>query len=183
MVRIMDQEACIDRFEASPGPRGRAQSMLGRAPWNRVTWIEAKTACEAAGKRLCTREEWTTACIGPQPCEFYCTPQYPYGPEYVYDKCFGAALASEPKRTGPFLTGSSQQCEGGVPGLFDMSGNVREWVSTCTTASCKTLGGSYLDSGSSLSCKAEESEYSNIQVPKWSSGEGLDVGFRCCAGL
>src|SRR3954453_20589318 len=72
---------CIDRFEGSLVevlPRGRtrawspyhppertrtyrAVSRAGVTPQGYISQNEARAACEAAGRRLCTEHEWVTA--------------------------------------------------------------------------------------------------------------------------
>ena len=55
---------CIDAYEASRDGNGLAQSVAGATPWTNITWTDARTACEAVGKRLCTIREWIDACRG-----------------------------------------------------------------------------------------------------------------------
>lgn len=66
------KQFCIDVYEY-PNERGVV-------PRSWMTWRDVKSACEAQGKRLCTRSEWTFACEGQnmQP--------YPYGDGYHRDK-------------------------------------------------------------------------------------------------
>src|SRR5262245_32919860 len=85
---------CIDRYEASllqreadgklepwPGNRridGRESEMLAASrphvtPQGYINGLQARTACENAGKRLCAPDEWDRACRGPQGT------LYPYG--------------------------------------------------------------------------------------------------------
>ena len=39
-------------------------SLSGRQPSRKLTWFQASQACAAAGKHLCTNEEWQTAAAG-----------------------------------------------------------------------------------------------------------------------
>jgi hypothetical protein len=186
-VRVGSQPLCIDRWEASRGKTGDALSAAGVPPWRRVTWTEARQACALSGKRLCTKAEWQAACIGPLDCGFMglsCVAGvFPYGTTFEEDRCWGAAKAGEPERTAPLAAGSMPRCEGGYPGLFDMSGNLREWVSDCTTYSCNVLGGSFRNSNYTLSCNANSSLSDGITAHDWSGSDGDTVGFRCCAPL
>ncbi|NMC70210.1 MAG: SUMF1/EgtB/PvdO family nonheme iron enzyme [Myxococcales bacterium] len=121
MVLVEALGICIDRYEASRGPGDAAVSAAGVMPWTSVDWFEADEACRRAGKRLCSGDEWLAACRGPHGYT------YSYGPEYRecwcnvagLDECYGPCV-TEP-------TGTRPTCEGGYPGLFDMSGNVAEW--------------------------------------------------------
>jgi hypothetical protein len=60
---------CIDKYEASrsdanstsSGFSYTAASQRGVVPWTSISQIDAKSACELAGKRLCSNEEWQIA--------------------------------------------------------------------------------------------------------------------------
>jgi len=56
----------IDRFEASIDAAGKAASVPGVLPAE-VTYDEARAACDRAGKRLCSSEEWVSAAKAPAP--------------------------------------------------------------------------------------------------------------------
>jgi formylglycine-generating enzyme required for sulfatase activity len=73
-------------------------------------------------------------------------------------------------------------CEGGVPGLFHMSGHVWEWTDACDTtaadpaqAHCRLRGGSFWDYDNRLFCAAPD--FSNF-VRDYAN---KNHGFRCCA--
>ncbi len=55
-------------------------NIAGQVPQSWMTWRDVKRACEAQGKRLCTRSEWTMACEGPG------MHPYPYGDGYHRDR-------------------------------------------------------------------------------------------------
>jgi formylglycine-generating enzyme required for sulfatase activity len=156
---------CIDRHEAylmadvggaltphphfrrpEPGARYVARSEPGVFPQAYISRVEAKAACEAAGKRLCTRKEWRRACRGKG------TQRYPYGPDGERGRCntgklhllrrfFGAnppggwsydAHFNNPEldKLPGFLarTGEYAGCVSDL-GVHDMLGNLHEWVS------------------------------------------------------
>ncbi len=156
MAALPGSAACIDRFEASRGDGDRAQSLRGMPPWSDVTAAAAASACAAAGKRLCTDAEWRSACRGT------CGRAFPYGEAYDARAC-GGVDGADGRTTLP--TGSLQGCEGGVPGVFDLSGNVAEWL-----ASGSLAGGSSADGPAALGCDAR----SPAPAP------GAPTGFRCC---
>ena len=164
MVRLLGLGVCIDRYEASD-VSGVTTSAAGPIPWSFVSYDEATIACVDAGKRLCTPEWWLEACQGQE------HRAYPYGDSYEPDRCSDSTEASQVLRQTGELTG----CEGGYPGLFDMSGNVAEWVERCDGDSCEARGGSYLSSGDHLSCSS--SEQLDFQT------QASQVGFRCCLVL
>ena len=62
---------CIDRFEYP--------NVEGQVPQSWMNWFDVKSACEAQGKRMCTKSEWTFACEGPE------MHPYPYGDGYHRD--------------------------------------------------------------------------------------------------
>jgi len=82
---------CMDRFEAShenatdtlKGDSPVAASQQGVLPWYPVTLQAARDACDAAGKRLCTPDEWFDACVGTSQTV------YVYGDEYLPEVCNG----------------------------------------------------------------------------------------------
>ena len=76
--------------------------------------------------------------------------------------------------------GSLSGCQGGVPGLFDMTGNVEEWQDSCDGDSgpndmCSNGAGAfdYGDPPTGERCDFADSDPRRSQFP--------DVGFRCCA--
>lgn len=164
MVYVPTASVCIDRFEASHDIGNIARSNPGVQPWVNVTWENAKSGCEAAGKRLCTEAEWEAACVGPAPGSIY-----PYGDVFGAHTCNGADHG-----VGAAVnTGSMTNCEGGFPHIFDMSGNVWEWTSTCS-GSCRARGGSFSLGGDYLTmrCSGATSFETN--------GDTAYLGFRCC---
>ena len=74
---------CMDRHEAQV-ENGRAISAEGQLPSNGLSFHDAARACEAAGFRLCTQDEWNAACGGDAHND------YPYGAEYEQDRCNSA---------------------------------------------------------------------------------------------
>ena len=134
-------------------------------PWVNVTFGQASTACRAAGKSLCDQKEWNGACQGPD------RNGYPYGDTYIADMCNGDAYGAG----APFPTGSLSGCEGGVTGLFDMSGDVWEWVRGCIgsgTNLCPIRGGSYIQNPNRVQCREEVDVDDDTRTNY--------IGFRCC---
>ncbi len=155
---------CIDRFEASRAPGDVAQSEAQQMPWIGVSFDEAKAACEGAGKRLCSGREWSAACAGLPAMRF------PYGPELDRGAC------NDDVEVAP--TGSFSGCEGGVPELFDMSGNVAEWAGlpedpgACGELGCAVFGGSVELGMPDLAC--------GLRAGFTRTSTGAAIGFRCC---
>jgi formylglycine-generating enzyme required for sulfatase activity len=122
---------CIDRFEY-PNRKGEYPIIL-------VNWYEARDACAANGKRLCTEDEWTFACEGEE--------ARPYPNGYVRDpeaclndrpwkQFHGEALSP---RSGEAAMHELDRLWQGLPsgarplckspfGAYDLTGNVDEWT-------------------------------------------------------
>jgi formylglycine-generating enzyme required for sulfatase activity len=160
-----------------------------------VDWCDAYDYCWWAGKRLCgkigggqvagpdyadtTKSEWFNSCSKGG------TLTYPYGSTPSDTACNGQADGAG--ATVPVA--SKDTCEGGFPGLFDMSGNVSEWEDSCLeyptsptapaptgkSGICRVRGGSFDDTSSFLSCSGNEFDIRNRDV-------AVDrLGFRCCS--
>jgi formylglycine-generating enzyme required for sulfatase activity len=120
---------CIDRYEASKPTSDEtfpakdqpsAQSRPNAVPWAGVSWQEAKKACGAAGKRLCTGAEWQKAAGGPNGLLF------PNGNKFDPDTCNTYDPATGPRELAK--TGSFSDCHSPY-GVYDMCGNISEWTS------------------------------------------------------
>ena len=189
-MREVGNRACVDEVEASvwgsktcegtsyglagddypiPDTGGGAAfacAVPGVLPSRFVTYNQAHWTCKQAGKELCDPELWTLACRGVADLD------YPYGDAYVADACNGAGHPGE----GVAATGSLGGCVSDV-GVFDLSGNVAEWVASPTSGPWMALGGSALsESESALACPPGGSAFEAQSATE--SFE--DVGFRCC---
>ena len=118
---------CMDRYEY---PNQEAEK-----PDVGMTWEQAQATCEAQGKRLCTDSEWTTACEGPD--------RTPYPDGYVRGSCNvdqpyimpddqafvnPATRAQEIERLSQSEpSGVREECVS-YYGIYDLTGNVDEWV-------------------------------------------------------
>jgi hypothetical protein len=107
-----DQPFKLDATADKTGSDGsRAVSVVGVFPWQVLDNATAASACSAAGKRLCTAEEWRSACQGPE------RTAYAYGDSYDPGVCNGidafrpAGLPPGPHRR--------------LPGLHERLGHVR----------------------------------------------------------
>ena len=137
---------CIDTHEF-PG--------AGATPKTRVSWFQAKSACEADGKRLCELGEWRGACGS----------RYPYGKGFDANKCNTADEDGFERSIAK--TGSFKECRS-RSGAYDMVGNVHEWV-----AEQRIAGGGFESDEEVGSCR-----YSS---PKSPASSAAYIGFRCCA--
>ena len=128
-TKTTHKKFCIDRYEYP--------NQEGVQPVVMKTWYEARDTCEAQGKRLCGGSEWTLACEGAE------HKPYPYGLERNRDACNidrphpdvnEKALANPKTRDAEVArlwqgeaSGSRAACKSDY-GVFDMTGNVDEWV-------------------------------------------------------
>jgi formylglycine-generating enzyme required for sulfatase activity len=160
-------------------------------PANWIDWCDALAYCKWAGKRLCGKigggatphdnydkasdSQWHAACSAGG------TKKFPYGNTFDSSKCAGPA----PGRDAPLPAGSFPGCEGGYPGIFDMSANVWEWEDGCIAYGgkddlCRVRGGSYYGNdgiagmpGIFIQCNA------NNNNPRDTTDR--TIGFRCCS--
>jgi len=103
---------CIDLYEYP--------NVAGELPWVYVAWLAAKQACASRGRRLCTEDEWARACGGDSGLLF------PYGDIHEPKRCNDTVdpVGDESQKSGG---GAFPDCVGQW-GVYDMDGNVSEWV-------------------------------------------------------
>lgn len=167
----------------------RAVPAAGIKPYGHVSAVGGAKACAAAGKRLCTSAEWLAACRGPD------EQRWPYGEDYEPDACndsypgahpvvdlFGSgegvwdpehmndpALNRQPDTVDP--GGSNQRCVSDY-GVYDMHGNLHEWVAD---ASGIFRGGFY---GDARRNGAGCGYVTTAHGPRY---RDYSTGFRCCS--
>jgi len=171
----------------------KAVTRQGVTPQGYISKNEAEAACKAAKKRLCKGEEWDRACRGKKPTAFpygderkagYCNDSghaplrslHPDLGETVYAS--GAAMNDPrinqaPNTVAP--TGSFPHCRNAF-GVYDMVGNLHEWVGDVRDGTRGTFrGGYYQDThlngdGCTYRTTAHDVSYHDYST-----------GFRCCA--
>jgi sulfatase modifying factor 1 len=185
--RLWSPYVPIDGHEASV----RAVSRPGVIPQGYISGKQAEGACHASGKRLCSSGEWQNACRGPEHTQF------PYGearragvcnddiraihpvpeagvllgiaPGHLWSEGMNQAIINQlPDTLLP--TGDRAECTNGY-GVFDMVGNLHEWVDD---ADGTFRGGYYMDTshngeGCSYATTAHDFTYHDYST-----------GFRCC---
>jgi sulfatase modifying factor 1 len=149
--------ACFSRasYARAAGDAGRPTE-----PANLVDWCDAYVYCVWAGKQLCSGQQWLADCThaGTRPL--------PYGDAAVDGACNVAGVGREPVMSRP-------GCEGAYPGVFDLVGNVAEYVDDCDpTGACRINGGHWQD-------RADASCTTHDFVRR--VGFTTETGMRCCA--
>jgi len=198
---------CVDRYEASrrdatASSQGSDSSIAlsrgGVIPWT-VNPMSAdaldafEAACGAAGKRLCTPDEWFVSCTGPDLtryafgdtfdkeicncvdtfCDDYCAEHgIPEAECNLYTNCgYSCGTPAETEEcfhSAP--TGSFAGCTNGF-GTFDISGNLWEVVPS------ETDPRGYEVRGGAFNCASASARLQCTYNADWNS---LYAGFRCC---
>jgi len=167
------------RFEA------KAVSRPGAVPQGYLSQVLARRACENAGKRLCSQDEWVSACKGKSGLKF------PYGGAYRQGVCNvyrfihpaavlhgSASLGHRDPRLNlvyegesPLLrtTGETSACASRWDDdrIYDMVGNIDEWVEDGMF-----LGGFYARSTTN-GCEAKVTNHAAAYYD-------YSTGVRCC---
>ena len=192
---------CIDRYEASRvdatatdqgTATSRALSQPGVLPWmvNPMTTghlEQFEAACAAADKRICTKDEWVAACVGPDQLP------YVYGATFDRETCNcvdtfcddycseqGLSTCDTASNCGytynsfhAMPTGSFPECTNEY-GTFDVNGNVWEIVpSGADSRGYEVRGGAF-------NCASASARVSCSFNASWTT---LYAGFRCCRDL
>ncbi len=115
-----------------------------------VDWCDAYAYCKGVGKRLCgaigggpadATSQWYEACSSGG------TDAYPYGNSYQGSYCNGFDYGAGQT----VAVGSLAECVTSTPGyagVYDLSGNVSEWIDSCVAGSvesalCAIVGGGF----------------------------------------
>ena len=162
----------------------------GQYPHAYLSGDQARAACTNAGKRLCTHDEFLSACEGPQQWT------YPYGSVFEEGACntgndnpvitlYGPnATFSQREMNDPRLdtlpntlagAGAFTKCRS-VWGAFDLAGNLDEWLEEvdASTGHGRFAGGYFVDDV----INGEGCTYlTTAHVPTW---HDYSLGTRCC---
>ena len=166
----------------------RAVVAQGKVPQGYISGDEAAKACQAAGKRLCGSGEWLTACRG------LTSLIWPYGNSHVAGACnddyqghpvvkyFGtgtgiwdAVHMNDPginQQPGTVAAGGAHAACVSHWGVFDLHGNLHEWVAE---AAGTFRGGFYADASINGSGCLYQTTAHAFGYHDYSTG------FRCCA--
>jgi hypothetical protein len=167
----------------------KAVSRPGVVPQAYLSFDLARRACQNAGKRLCSQKEWVRACRGSSDT------RHPYGGDYVRGRCNvqrllhpahelhgSSAVGHRDPRLNlvfeagqdPLLrtTGASPGCVSrwGASELFDMVGNLDEWVDDDGKA---VFVGGFYARATTKGCAAEVRSHAASYLD-------YSLGTRCC---
>jgi len=130
--------------------------------------------------------DWFDACNGSADTAF------PYGANYAPASCVGYDYTAPNPNLGPAPTGAATMCVSHLSAaatdqLFDMSGNVKEWVLTTTSpAAYEIRGGAYdIASFADNSVTPAVTRAPGLQCDASTPAPTVpvrlpSVGFRCC---
>jgi hypothetical protein len=150
-----DQGTAPNFYDGSTDARAFNES--GRAPAGSISWYQARAACMNAGKRLCTLLEHERACRGDAATTF------PYGDNWNTGYCNDSA-------SGGALSTGYGSCMSSF-GVWDLVGNVWEWVDTAQPA-----GGVQYAGGSINQVRPACNDLTNDSP----TSANAAIGFRCC---
>lgn len=146
-----------------------------------ITYSEAKAYCEWAGKRLPTDAEWGEAAYVERranaPTGFVTGRRYPYptGESPRGANCLGDCGKVKTVPTADTSRGDGHARVGttisGVNGLFDMGGNVWEWVDSGAGHEKRTRGGSWWYGAEPMRDTHRQTKPQDTAV--------VYIGFRC----
>lgn len=188
---------CVDKYEASrtdatQNDQGTstnlAMSVEGVLPWmvNPMTeehFTTFKKACEAADKRLCRNDEWTSTCQGPDELIYSWGNSYDVEicnnvDTYCDDHCSENDIPETECNTFPGCgydyycfkvvpTGFFNNCKN-YNDIFDINGNVWEITDN---------GSGYSVKGGAFNCASAQERLKCTYSAGWTK---LYAGFRCC---
>jgi formylglycine-generating enzyme required for sulfatase activity len=141
-----------------------------------MSWYAARDACAAAGKRLCTEQEWVSACQGKPAVDDDADAAFAddliEGTSYPYDDHHDP-LRCWDNREGmrPVYTGEMPGCVS-AQGVYDLTGNAEEWVGA-TPETAVLMGGAFDTSKDHARCYRRNDTFgAGYASPR--------TGFRCC---
>lgn len=170
----------------------RAVVAVGIKPQGYISQVQAQKACQRAGKRLCKESEWEFACRGAA------NTTYPYGQTYKkgacnegrprnpVNDCFGdgPGVFTYENMNDPCCVkwpdtvakgGAFGECKTPL-GVFDLHGNLHEWVDTVTLSGNGVFRGGFF-----VDAKINGAGCGYRTTAHRPSYHDYSTGFRCCA--
>jgi plastocyanin len=155
MQTIESGKYCIDSYEYP--------NKKGEMPRVNVSYEEARKICAQDEKRLCTSQEWETACRNENKND-----NFPYGKTFLENSCNTQGNVVVKNKVA--VSGHFYECNGSK-GIFDMSGNVAEWTES-GKGDPWAYGGSYQNGSAESKC--------NSRFQLQDGRKYFYVGLRCC---
>ena len=124
----------IDRYEVSQGEfqkvmrENPSDFKADKNPVESVTWYEANEYCELVGKRLPTEAEWEKAAKGGKSTMFSWGDEFQSGKANMCDSHCDESWKESQFNDGYGTTAPVGSFPPNDYGVFDMAGNVYEWV-------------------------------------------------------
>ncbi|MBI3242249.1 MAG: SUMF1/EgtB/PvdO family nonheme iron enzyme [Chloroflexi bacterium] len=181
-VRNAEYRECVAAGDCTAG-RGSSFTRAGYStdpafddyPVIGVTWVQADAYCAWAGKRLPSEAEWEYAASGPGNFK------WPWGKSF--DLNLSAASARDTQPVGSYPNGASPF------GVFDMAGNVNEWVADSFAPTfyadspasnpLNTEGTQNIFRGGSFDNADGSFFTTSRRYPQGRGFTDVDIGFRC----
>jgi formylglycine-generating enzyme required for sulfatase activity len=117
---MLETEVTEGQYEAVTGNNPSCNSGGADSPVECVTWFDAQAFCEGIGARLPTEAEWEYAARGGTTTKYYCGDS---------SSCLDG-IAWHDSNSGDHKHDVKGKDPNGY-GLYDMTGNVWEWVEDC----------------------------------------------------
>ena len=169
-IQYDDSNFWIDRYEFP--------NQKERIPFAKMSFYDANTHCQEQGKRLCTAYEWRLSCQQGKQLKFV------YGDTYRSNKCntnqrnhFGHTSLMQQQElhaeSGQFSNCKTQD------GVYDLNGNLEEWVLDDWKGNPGALmGGAWFSYSSYADCSGAYSHQPDYRMPMSTKIES--AGARCC---
>lgn len=173
----------IDQYEVAELAKGDYFSIPYQMPLTAITHLEAGQICHRMGKRLCSRHEWISACLGMERRR-----EHRQRGHRIEERRSAKERREEtrerrgerrggcnsglsiPEAAALEATGKRSSCRSDL-GPYDMIGNVMEWVTDPRAGGGNpAMGGSYYT--------AQADCFTTRYLPEDASNDM--IGLRCC---